>query len=182
MLPDWARSGRSKWEYHGQKRPKFAIEPKKGQESVWDYPRPPRLEADKREVLVIFSNTIIAQTTQAIRILETASPPSFYIPPTDLNINLLKKSTRTSRCEWKGQAVYWDVKVNDNVVKAGGWSYPDPFEEFIQIKNYLAFYPALVDCYVDGEHVKPQPGGFYGGWITQEIVGPVKGESNETYL
>ena len=114
-LPSWAQSGRSQWEYHGQKRPKFAAKPKEGQ-------------------------------------------------------------------EWKGEATYWDVVVENEKAERGAWSYPKPFQDFYKIKSYLAFYPSKMDCYVNGEHVKPQPGGFYGGWITKEIVGPVKGESDETYL
>jgi|AntRauTorckE6833_2_1112554.scaffolds.fasta_scaffold00001_27 uncharacterized protein (DUF427 family) len=181
-LPSWAQSGRSQWEYHGQKRPKFAVKPKEGQESVWDYPRPPKIDPDDREVLVIFANKIIARSTRAIRILETASPPTFYVPPSDVNSKYLKKTTGESQCEWKGEATYWDIIVEDEKVVRGAWSYPKPFQDFYKIKSHLAFYPSKMDCYVNGEHVKPQPGGFYGGWITKEIVGPVKGESDETYL
>lgn len=181
-LSSWAKSGESQWEYHGQKRPEIAIKPGKGQESVWDYPRPPKLDPDSREVLVIFANKIIARTTKAIRILETASPPGFYIPPNDININYLKKTTGESKCEWKGAAIFWNVIVEDEKAARAAWSYPKPFPDFNKIKSYLSFYPSKVDCYVAGEHVKPQPGGFYGGWITKEIVGPVKGESDETYL
>lgn len=181
-LPSWAESGQSQWEYHGQKRPKFAIKPKKGQESVWDYPRPPKIEKDSREILVIFYNKIIARTTNAFRVLETASPPTFYIPATDVNIKYLKKTVGESKCEWKGEAIYWNVIVDDKKAERAAWSYPQPFPDFSKIKSYFSFYPSKVHCYVNGESVKPQPGGFYGGWITKEIVGPVKGESDETYL
>lgn len=180
--PGWTNSGHSHWEYHGQKRPKFAIKPEKGQESVWDYPRPPKIEKDSREVLVIFNNKIIARTTNAYRVLETASPPTFYIPVTDVNTKYLKKTTGESKCEWKGEAIYWNVIVDNEKAERAAWSYPHPFPDFNKIKSYFCFYPSKVHCYVNGESVKPQPGGFYGGWITKEIVGPVKGESDETYL
>ena len=181
-LPSWAKSGQSQWEYYGQKRPKFAIKPKKGQESVWDYPRPPKIDPDSREVLVIFANKIIARSTKAIRILETASPPTFYIPASDINSKYMSKAKGESKCEWKGEAIYWDVIVDKEKAARAAWSYPKPFSDYAKIKSYLAFYPSKVHCYVNGEPVKPQPGGFYGGWITKEIVGPVKGESEETYL
>ncbi|HET8864500.1 MAG TPA: DUF427 domain-containing protein, partial [Gracilimonas sp.] len=177
-----AESGKSQWEYNGQKRPKFAIKPKEGQESVWDYPRPPKLHTDSREILVIFANKIIARSTNTIRVLETASPPTFYIPKADINMDYLKKTTGETRCEWKGDAIYWNVEADDKIAKRAAWSYPQPKSEFSKIKGYLCFYPSRVFCYVNGEHVKPQPGGFYGGWITKEIVGPVKGESDETFL
>ena len=181
-LPDWAQSGQSQWEYHGQKRPKFAIKPKDGQESVWDYPRPPKLAPDSREVLVIFANKIIAHTRKAIRVLETASPPTFYIPRDDLYMKFIQKAKGESKCEWKGEAIYWDIIVEDEKASRAAWSYPNPFRDFQSIKGYMSFYPGKTDCYVNGEHVRPQPGGFYGGWITKEIVGPVKGQSEETYL
>lgn len=181
-IPNWAKSRQSEWEYHGQKRPKFALKPGKGQESVWDYPRPPKLDPDDREVLVIFANKIIARTTNAIRVLETASPPTFYIPKEDLNMSFIEKTIGESKCEWKGEAIYWNIVVDDEKAERAAWSYPKPFKDYNAIKSYLCFYPSKVHCYVEGEHVKPQPGEFYGGWITREIVGPVKGESDETYL
>ncbi|MEX0844316.1 MAG: DUF427 domain-containing protein [Balneolaceae bacterium] len=180
--PSWAKSGQSNWEYHGQKRPEFAIKPNTGQESVWDYPRPPKLVPDDREILVIFANKIIAHTRNAIRILETSNPPEFYIPPSDINVKYLKKTTGESRCEWKGESIYWDVIVDEEVAKRGAWSYPKPSPDYNKIKSYLSFYPSKMDCYVNGEHVKPQPGENYRGWITKEIVGPVRGESDKTYL
>lgn len=180
---NWDHSGKSAWKYHGQKRPEFAIKPKPGQESVWDYPRPPKLDPDEREILVIFANKIIARTTKSIRVLETANPPTFYIPPDDVNIKYLKKTNGVSKCEWKGEAIYWNIVVEDEVAEHAAWSYPQPNSDFKKIKSYFCFYPSKLHCYVNGESVKPQPGGgFYGGWITREIVGPVKGESDETYL
>ena len=181
-LPNWARSGRSQWEYFGQKRPSFAIEPNKNQESVWDYPRPPKIEKDSRHILVKINDTIIVDTSNAIRILETASPPTFYLPPLDINFEHLIKASGSSRCEWKGTALYWDIITPIISLKNVGWSYPQPFEDYSDISGYLSFYPAHLECYVDNERVRPQPGGFYGGWITNEIVGPVKGEDPRAYL
>ncbi len=181
-LPYWAKKARSNWKYYGQKRPSFAIQPKKGQESVWDYPRPPKIDYDHRRIIVTVGDVTIADTTNAIRILETASPPTFYLPPSDVNFDLLKSSTGKSRCEWKGVAKYWKVESEHQLIDHNAWSYPNPFEDYKEIREYLAFYPAKADCFVDDERVRPQPGGFYGGWITNEIVGPVKGEAPNTYL
>lgn len=181
-LPDWAKRGRSQWEYVGQKRPAFAIEPKKGQESVWDYPRPPKLEQDSRTVIVKYGDMTVAESTSAIRILETASPPTFYIPSSDINFKVLQETNSTSRCEWKGEAIYWDLIVYGQITHNVGWSYPTPFEGYSEIKGYLSFYPGKLECYVNGERVRSQPGGFYGGWITNEIVGPVKGEHPKAHL
>lgn len=180
--PDWIRKAQNKWEYYGQKRPSFAEEPGKGEESVWDYPRPPAIAPDNREIIVRYEEIEIACTHRSVRILETASPPTFYIPPEDINMDLLQKVSGSSMCEWKGKAQYWDLVTNDQSINKAAWSYPDPFEEFEKIAGYLSFYPSAVDCFVNKEKVKPQPGGFYGGWITNEIVGPVKGEGAETML
>ena len=174
--PDWIQKARNKWKYTGKTRPDFAKEPGAGQESVWDYPRPPKIDPDSRTIIVKHHDIVIAKTNNAIRILETASPPTFYIPPSDLNLELFKKVGGSSMCEWKGAATYWDVVLSDKVFPKSAWSYEDPFEEYKTIKSYLSFYPAIFECFIDGERVQPQPGGFYGGWITSEIVGPVKGE------
>lgn len=170
------------WKYYGQKRPEFALEPKEGQESVWDYPRPPIIEDENREVLVIFENKIIARSTNAYKVKETGNPPTIYIPKEDINSTYLKKSQGLTRCEWKGEAIFWNIVVDDKVIERAGWSYPQPNKEYSKIKSYLAFYPSKLYCYLNGEHVKPQPGNFYGGWVTKEIVGPIKGESDESYL
>lgn len=182
IIPDWIKKGREQWEYRGQKRPAFAIEPKERQESVWDYPRPPKLVLDRRVIRVIYKSLVIAETRNAFRVLETASPPTFYIPPLDINMNILESGAGSSLCEWKGKAGYWSLKSGSTKLTNIGWSYPDSFPEFEQIKNYLSFYPSKVECFVNDEQVKPQPGGFYGGWITSEIVGPVKGEIPEASL
>ena len=164
------------WEYTGQKRPPFAIKPAKGQESVWDYPRPPVLVPDKRRIEVRAGDVVIADSTRAIRLLETASPPTFYIPVEDVRQEALALHPSSSFCEWKGDAQYWALKRGDGAREMVGWSYPKPMAGFESIAGHLAFYPSRVECYIDGERVKPQPGEFYGGWVTREIVGPFKGE------
>lgn len=167
---------RSKWKFTGKSRPDFAITPKSGQESVWDYPRPPAIDHDERLVIVKFNEEIIAESTRSIRILETSSPPGFYIPREDINFDFITEGTGSSVCEWKGEAVYWSLKIEENQFHNVGWSYPDPFSGFELIRSFLSFYPSKLECYVDSEKVRPQPGIFYGGWITSEIVGPFKGE------
>jgi len=163
------------WKYTGKERPSFAEAPLQGQESVWDYPRPPVLDPDSRHIVVKVGDTLLAETSRAIRVLETASAPAFYIPPQDIHKDHLRKAEGSSFCEWKGRATYWDVITPDAVIPKAGWSYHNPVERFKPIDGFYSFYPALVECFVDGERVKPQPGGFYGGWLTSEIAGPVKG-------
>lgn len=165
------------WRYHGQQRPPFAVEPVPGQESVWDYPRPPRLVADKRHVVVRYRDELIADSSRTMRVLETASPPTFYIPPDDVRMELLVRGSGASLCEWKGVATYWSVQLPAALLKNVGWNYQAPRSEFADIADYISFYPARVECYVDDERVQPQPGEFYGGWVTHEVVGPVKGEA-----
>lgn len=181
-VPEFIQRSRDRWEYRGQKRPSFAIPPLEGQESVWDYPRPPELKSDNRPILVASNGVLIAQTTNAIRILETASPPTVYIPQEDIRMEFLKKASGSSLCEWKGIATYWDVILPSQTFTKVGWSYTDPYEEFTEIAGYLSFYPSILECSIAGEKVLPQPGGFYGGWVTAEIVGPVKGEIPEASL
>lgn len=138
------------WKYTGKDRPPFAETPSKGQESVWDYPRPPILNPDLRRVVVKVGNITIADTTRAIRVLETASPPTFYIPPEDVDQEKLRRANGSSFCEWKGRAAYWDVITPDSTVLKAGWSYSGPEERFLQIDGYYSFYPARVSCFVDG--------------------------------
>ena len=163
------------WQFIGKKRPEFAEIPGPGRESVWDYPRPPALVPSESLVEVINGSTVLASTHGAIRVLETASPPTYYLPPADIDWTQLTRAQGSSFCEWKGAATYWAL-ANDPHGKMVGWSYGDPSEAFSGITGYASFYPALVSCRVDGEIVRPQPGGFYGGWITDSIVGPFKGE------
>jgi uncharacterized protein (DUF427 family) len=164
------------WQFTGQKRPSFAIEPTAGQESVWDYPRPPICADDDREVIVRLQDLQIARTTRAKRVLETASPPTFYIPPDDIDLSCWQRTASSSFCEWKGSATYWSCKLAAHTISSVGWSYEQPTNQFAVIAGYLSFYPALLQCTVDGESVRPQPGGFYGGWVTNEIIGPCKGK------
>lgn len=147
-------------------------------ESVWDYPRPPRLERSSRLVRVVLGGSVLAKTERAHRVLETSHPPVFYIPFEDVRSGALVASGRAgSLCEFKGMASYYDaIGADGRRVPRAGWSYPDPSPEFEAIKDSIAFYPGLMDeCTVDGEPVLPQPGDFYGGWITSEITGPFKG-------
>jgi uncharacterized protein (DUF427 family) len=163
------------WRYSGQKRPDFAQTPGPGQESVWDYPRPPVIVPDDRLVEVRHGPIRIASSNRARRVLETASPPTIYLPPQDIDWNLLRPVDGRSVCEWKGVAEYWGLK-SDPAADAVGWRYPNPTAAFKKIRDYVCFYPARLDCFIDGEQVRAQVGGFYGGWVTDEIVGPFKGE------
>lgn len=162
------------WEYTGKKRPPFAEPLGPGQESVWDYPRPPKLVADKRRVIVKFAETIVAESTKSYRVLETAGPPTFYIPPKDVMVELLQSFPGASVCEWKGTARYWSLETSTR--EAVGWSYPTARTPYEQISGYFSFYLGRLECFVDNERVRPQPGYFYGGWVTNEIAGPWKGE------
>lgn len=153
------------------------IEPGPGQESAWDYPRPPRLEACNRHIQVNHNGVMIADTHQAKRVLETSHPPVYYVPPQDVNMDYLIPRFNHSFCEWKGEAHYYGVMVGDSVVDIAAWYYPMPTPAFAAIRMYIAFYAQYLDsCIVDGEVVTPQPGHFYGGWITSDIVGPFKGD------
>ena len=150
-------------------------------ESVWDYPRPPRLEKTDRRIRVVHQDVVIASTTGALRVLETSHPPTYYIPPQDVRTDLLRASRRSTVCEWKGQAGYWDLVIRDRVVTGAAWSYSSPNASYRQIAHYFAFYVHKMDgCYVDEEKVEAQPGSFYGGWITAGIVGPFKGAQGTT--
>lgn len=150
--------------------------PNPGQESVWDYPRPPRAELTTRHVRVIFNDETIADTHRAIRVLETSHPPVYYIPVQDVRMEYLSATSHHTFCEFKGTASYWTLTVADNRLENAAWSYPNPTSDFESIKDYVAFYPGKMDaCYIDDERVQPQEGDFYGGWITSDIVGPFKG-------
>jgi uncharacterized protein (DUF427 family) len=156
------------------------IEPGPGQESVWDYPRPPAVVPFAGRVRVVHGGVTIADTTAAIRVLETSQPPAFYLPPADVDIGLLAPSPSGSWCEWKGQASYWSLQRPAPIADLA-WSYPNPTAPFAAIAGHLAFYAQKVDeCWVDDERVEPNPGSFYGGWITSQVVGPFKGGSGTT--
>ncbi len=154
------------------------IPPGPGQESVWDYPRPPALEAVRDRIRVVFQGLTVADTTAAYRVLETSHPPVYYLPPADIRMQHLTVSPGgRSFCEWKGLAGYYDLAVDGRRVPDAAWFYAAPAPAFAAIRDHLAFYPAKVDaCYVNDQRVTPQPGDFYGGWITPNIVGPFKGD------
>lgn len=154
------------------------VDPGPDQESVWDYPRPPALEPEDREIIVEFGGVELARTTGAYRVLETSHPPVYYLPPDDIQMPYLSVNGRTSWCEFKGRAEYLDVQVDDARADSAAWRYPSPAERFEAIAEYIAFYAHKMDaCFVGGERVEPQPGNFYGGWITSDIVGPFKGDA-----
>ncbi|MEM9519905.1 MAG: DUF427 domain-containing protein [Actinomycetota bacterium] len=152
------------------------LQPGPGQESVWDYPRPPQIERVDRTIRVEVDGIVIADAPHAIRILETSHPPTYYVSPDHVDGRFLAAAGGGSFCEWKGIASYFDVVVDVQRIEGAAWCYPDPSGAFSDLANHLAFYPALVACFVDNERVRPQPGQFYGGWITDDVVGPFKGE------
>lgn len=162
------------WNYTGKERPEFAEEPDPGQESVWDYPRPPVLVHCDASVEVKSGDHIIVSTYSCWRVLETASPPTYYLPGADIDWTQLVQTADRSHCEWKGKATYWAL-ASDPTSTVVAWSYENPSESFSQIDGCISFYPGRIFCVVDGERVKPQPGHFYGGWVTSSIVGPFKG-------
>lgn len=150
--------------------------PQPGQESVWSFPRPAIAEPTGAHIVIAHRGTIVADTRAAIRTLETSHPPSYYIPQRDIAPGVLRRAEGSSYCEWKGFATYWDVVVAGAILPRVGWSYADPTPAFAALRDHVAFYAAPFDCCsVDGEVVTPQPGGFYGGWITSRVAGPFKG-------
>ena len=154
-----------------------AVQPGPGQESAWSYPRPPRLEVTGRRLRVVFSGVTIADTTAGFRGLETSHPPNYYLPLADVRSDALIAEDGSSWCEWKGEAHYYTVRVNDRVARHAAWGYGNPDPAYSLLAGTVAFYPALMDaCFVDEELVRAQPGGFYGGWITSQVVGPFKGD------
>lgn len=155
-------------------RPDFAVAPGPGQESVWDYPRPPAIRRDGRLLEVRDGKTIVATTSRAFKVMETASPPTFYIPRADIIFDRLIPVSASTYCEWKGTATYW--ALTQHPTEPVAWCYERPRSRFESIKGFFAFYPGRVDCRLGGETVKSQPGRFYGGWITSDVVGPFKGE------
>ena len=155
------------------------IEPGPGQESVWDYPRPPRVESVPERVRVVVDGLEIASSTSASRVLETAGAPVYYVPRSDVRMELLSATDRTTVCEWKGVARYWTVRMpSGREIPNAAWSYAEPLRGFESIRDHLAFYAWAVDeAWVGDERATPQPGHFYGGWVTSKVVGPFKGEA-----
>lgn len=177
--PAWLEAARAHWGWRGQSRPPFAAETAPGQVSVWDFPRPPRIVLDTREVIVYWGDLLVAQTRRAQLVLETSHPPGFYIPWADITDSALLQAAvgAKSFCEWKGPASYWSlVHPGKKTLANVAWSYPHPLPGAEALADCIAFYPAHLHCTVDGNVVTPQAGGFYGGWITPELTGPFKGE------
>ena len=180
-LPQWIRAAREQWQWQGKARPEFAEPPGPGQVSVWDFPRPPRLLHVAREIVIHWGDVEVARSSRPLFVLETSHPPSVYLPWSDVTAHLLQAAGGGSFCEWKGPAKYWNLVDANRKLPAVAWSYPEPLAGAEDLANCVAFYPALLDCRVDGARVRPQPGGFYGGWITPELVGPFKGGSGSEH-
>lgn len=149
---------------------------KPGQESVWDYPRPPRVEPTGKRLRVIFNGEIVAETRRGLRVLETSLPPSYYFPPADVRWEFLKPTDHWTVCEWKGTAQHFALEVRGARSDNAAWCYPEPVAGYGAIRGYVAFYPARVDaCFVDEAQAQPQEERYYGGWITPDVIGPFKG-------
>jgi uncharacterized protein (DUF427 family) len=145
-------------------------------ENVQDYPRPPALERVSLRLRVVLSGTVVAETMQGYRVLETHHPPTYYFPPADIRSGALSPSPGRSWCEWKGQARYFDVQANGMVSHKAAWSYPQATDRFAEIADYVAFYPERLEaCFVGDELVQTQPGAVYGGWVTANLRGLIKG-------
>ena len=150
---------------------------KPGEESVWDYPRPPRLEPFSKLIRIIFNEVEIVNSISAVRVLETSHPPVYYIPRADIKMQYMTPAENRTFCEWKGEASYYHLTIGDKTARYACWYYPKPVTAFAELKDHIAFYAQKMDaCYIDDELVTPQPGKFYGGWITKGIIGPFKGE------
>jgi len=154
------------------------INPGPGQGSVWDYPRPPALRPSTRHVRIHVRDALVAETRSALRVLETAGAPTWYLPREDVRMDLLRPSGgRGTVCEWKGAATYFDLVVDDLTSVRAAWTYERPLPGYEELAGRIAFYAGRVaEATVDAEVVRPQPGGFYGGWVTDDVVGPFKGE------
>ena len=164
-------AARSKWRYTGHKRPDFAEATAAAEESVWDYPRPPSIVPCSGRVTVYAGEALVADSLQAVRVLETAGAPTIYLPPQDVDESLLTYGELSSVCEWKGVAQTIEVAGIANA----GWRYAQMFVEFAPLYLWPSFYPAKLKCSIDGETAMPQPSGYYGGWVTRKIKGPIKG-------
>lgn len=174
--PDWLLLAREQWCWRGNSRPPFATVPAPGQVSVWDFPRPPQLVREAREVVVLWGEIEVARTRGAWAVRETAHPPCFYLPLADVKRGLLRRAGGGSFCEWKGPARYWDLVNGADCLEQVAWSYPEPLPGAEPLADCVAFYARHLDCSVGGAKVEPQPGAFYGGWITPDLAGPFKGE------
>ena len=152
------------------------VQPGPGQRSVWDFPRPPAIEQWHEHVVVRLGGIVVAETTEAWSVLETSHPPTYYLPPAAWVDGALRPAAGSSYCEWKGDAHYLDVVAGDAVAERAAWGYAAPVPTYAALRDHVAVYPSAMDsCTVDGVPVEPQPGGFYGGWVTPRVVGPFKG-------
>lgn len=174
--PDRLAAARAQWHWRGQGRPPFAEVPAPGQVSVWDFPRPPELVREAREIAVRWRGLEVARTRGAWAVRETAHPPTYYLPLADVNPQLLQPAGGGSFCEWKGPARYWHLVDGAHRLAQVAWSYPQPLPGAEPLADCIAFYAHHLDCTVGGAAVTAQPGGFYGGWITLDLAGPFKGE------
>lgn len=172
---EWVKSARAQWHWRGQVRPPFADRSASGQVSVWDFPRPPELVQEPREIVVRWGGVELARTSAAWAVRETAHPPTFYLPLADVQPALLHPAGGGSFCEWKGPARYWHLVDGARRLDKVAWSYPQPLAGAEPLADCVAFYAHDLDCSVGGASVRPQPGGFYGGWITPDLAGPFKG-------
>jgi uncharacterized protein (DUF427 family) len=178
MTNDPQDTQRIYWRNLVRERPEATdiVVPGPGQESVWDYPRPPAIEAVPERLLVDYAGVTLAETNDGLRVIETSSPPVYYFPVEHVRTDFLMRMIHTTLCEWKGVATYWTVNIRGRRQEAIAWSYEAPDAEYERLQGYFAFYPNLVDaCYVGLEPVVRQPGDYYGGWVTSAIVGPFKG-------
>ena len=173
---DRIAKARAQWRWRGGDRPPFADAPAPGQVSVWDFPRPPELVRDTREIVVHWGGTLVARTRGAWAVRETAHPPTFYLPLADVERAFLRPAGGGSFCEWKGPAHYWDLVDGARRLAQVAWTYPQPLAGAEALAQCIAFYAHELDCSVGGAKVCAQPGGFYGGWITPDLCGPFKGE------
>ncbi len=174
---EWLERERRRWQGAKRTRPVEVVKPGPGQESVWDYPRPPRLEVVAKRVRVELGGLVLADTRRALRVCETASPPAYYIPPADVRLEHLRESAHQTFCEWKGLTRYWIVQVGEERRENAAWSYPEPDSPYGALRDHIAFHAGHMDaCHVGEARVTPQPGDYYGGWVTPELVGPFKGE------
>jgi uncharacterized protein (DUF427 family) len=145
-------------------------------ESVWDYPRPPRLETSGDHVVVTHQGRVIVDTKSPLRILETSHPPTYYLPRADVDVSILEPVEGTTFCEFKGRASYADLVVGGSRLSRAVWWYENPSPGYLELVDHIALYPGRVDqCTVNGEVVQAQDGDFYGGWITSRVTGPFKG-------
>ncbi|MEM7221308.1 MAG: DUF427 domain-containing protein [Pseudomonadota bacterium] len=174
-VDDAVRAARTHWRFDGSARPDFAEDTAAGEESVWDYPRPPRAESVDALVEVYAAGHLLASSRRAVRVLETAGAPTVYLPPEDVAEDLLIFSGGGSVCEWKGVAQSIHCAPASGGERDVGWRYVRMFAEFAALYRWCAFYAARVECLVDGVRAAPQPGGYYGGWVLPGLKGPIKG-------